>query len=394
MSTARKKAAAEEQLRALERGEASGPEALKAALREQLRLHRRLEKLTRISDAYQAQLQDLNRELASAGQRHAQALSEVKTLRGFIPICAKCKRIRDDQGYWDQIEDYLARHSEAVFSHGVCPDCARELYGSLASTALARVAVGPGLPPRTAPSRRRRPREEDGTLHIRLGELLARPEHQENPLRPELAELLANHLRLLARFEKILKISDGFQAEMKKLNRALAEASRTDPLTGLLNRRGMMERFEAEQVRAERNGEPLAVIIADVDHFKAINDRYGHEVGDLVLQSIAASLRTSLRGYDACARWGGEEFLLLLPGSDLEAALSVARKLRELLAEHRLDLEQEAPDISVSMGVAMYEPSATLSRLILKADAALYRAKALGRDRVEIATADDGAGIP
>ena len=106
------------------------------------RMHQRMAKLARISDGYQEQLRDLNHKLQETNHDLSRALAEVKTLQGLIPICARCKRIRDDDGMWDQIESYITQHSGAVFSHGVCPECAKALF--------PEVAKGPKEAPRPA----------------------------------------------------------------------------------------------------------------------------------------------------------------------------------------------------------------------------------------------------
>lgn len=162
-----------------------------------------------------------------------------------------------------------------------------------------------------------------------------------------------------------------------------------DPLTGLANRRCLDERG-AEMV-AGADGRPLAAVVLDLDHFKQVNDRHGHEAGDRVLQAVGRWLRTSLREGDLAARNGGEEFVMLLAdtGADGAAAL-IERVLAELrLVEHAAG--DERFHCTFSAGVAELEPGDTLARLLARADGLLYRAKAAGRDRVEVAP-PTGAG--
>ena len=116
--------------------------------------------------------------------------------------------------------------------------------------------------------------------------------------------------------------------DLQAANALLAEASRTDALTGLLNRRGFLEKGEAEIDRSQRSGKPLCVVMADVDHFKSINDLHGHAAGDVALQGLASLLRSTLRSQDLVGRWGGEEFILLLPETDLHGASQVAELIR------------------------------------------------------------------
>ena len=164
---------------------------------------------------------------------------------------------------------------------------------------------------------------------------------------------------------------------------ALAEqCATTDALTGLPNRRHADEVLERLLAAARRTRRPLAVVLFDLDHFKAINDNFGHSIGDEALRATASATRELLRGSDHAARFGGEEFLLLLPETSADDALIVAEKLRAQIAE--LEVEGLDREVTASFGVAAYpDHEATADRLIEAADAALYRAKAAGRNRVE-----------
>lgn len=169
---------------------------------------------------------------------------------------------------------------------------------------------------------------------------------------------------------------------LEEANRRLAEMSRTDSLTGLLNRRAFLEGSERELHRAARNGQPGSVVMIDLDHFKEINDRYGHARGDALLKAAASSLRSVLRGEDLVARWGGEEFILFLPNTSGEAALRVAEKARNTLATARHGDDDAGAAITASFGVATHRAGRTLEATIAAADCALYRAKQAGRNRV------------
>lgn len=158
----------------------------------------------------------------------------------------------------------------------------------------------------------------------------------------------------------------------------------TDGLTGLYNRRHASKRLEEEIARARRNGTGLCVAMCDVDHFKAINDEFGHSAGDRVLQQIAASLAEYVRRNDIVSRWGGEEFLVIFSEIKLTAARIVAERLRGRLA-NTPQVEGGPNGISVSIGLATLGRESTAESLIEQADQALYRAKARGRNRVEVA---------
>jgi diguanylate cyclase (GGDEF)-like protein len=169
-------------------------------------------------------------------------------------------------------------------------------------------------------------------------------------------------------------------AQLALKSRELERLSITDPLTGLANRLRLDQALAQENSRAERSGHPYAVILIDLDHFKSVNDTYGHQVGDQVLVSTARILKAQGRELDVIGRWGGEEFLILCPNTALAGALELAERLRAQIAE-----EDFAPvgRRGASLGVASWRPGDRPSSLVGRADAALYRAKEAGRNRVE-----------
>ena len=179
---------------------------------------------------------------------------------------------------------------------------------------------------------------------------------------------------------------DLMQKELKDANEILKKLSNTDPLTHLYNRRFFMESLGRELNRHRRKSGHLTLIIFDVDHFKLINDLYGHPFGDTVLVAIADAAQVNLRSYEFAARYGGEEFVLLLPETDLTGGVVVAERLRG--AVHAMTFKPPAGNLAVtiSVGVATFpSPSIdSIDSLIAKADEALYRAKGNGRNRVEV----------
>jgi diguanylate cyclase (GGDEF)-like protein len=181
-----------------------------------------------------------------------------------------------------------------------------------------------------------------------------------------------------------------FRLASANVERKMTEMALTDPLTGLFNRRQMNQRLQDEAARFRKHGTDFSVIIADLDHFKEINDRYGHDMGDRVLSRVALLFAEALRAGDAVARWGGEEFLVLLPGTHLSAAQEVAQRLRSA-AESRLgEIDGLATPLTVTFGVATFAPSASLEGCLKAADDALYRGKAEGRNRVVTAPPPPG----
>jgi diguanylate cyclase (GGDEF)-like protein len=190
---------------------------------------------------------------------------------------------------------------------------------------------------------------------------------------------------LVARVKVHLKIKK-LQDELKRSNELLRELSNTDHLTGLFNRRFMMEALDKEVHRNIRKGGTLSLIMLDIDHFKQVNDDYGHLQGDVVLQKVALQLRKELRSYDCAARYGGEEFVAILPDSTLKETVFVADRIRLAIQETRYNGPLEKLGLTVSLGVASFsgERDLTADGFIKLADDALYLAKTNGRNRVEI----------
>jgi diguanylate cyclase (GGDEF)-like protein len=169
-----------------------------------------------------------------------------------------------------------------------------------------------------------------------------------------------------------------------KLHRIVEQQALVDGLTGLANRRHTEDRLASELARAERFGGPLAIVIADLDDFKAVNDVHGHPVGDTVLRAFARTVLASMRDSDVAGRWGGEEFLLVLSGTDGAGAGQLAERIRAQVAEGSLLTPEGVPvRVTASFGVAPYEEGQNLETLVATADAALYEAKRGGKNRVE-----------
>lgn len=167
--------------------------------------------------------------------------------------------------------------------------------------------------------------------------------------------------------------------------RQLREMAVTDPLTSLRNRRGVLASAEVEAAKHRRDGRPLSFVLCDLDHFKSINDTHGHETGDKVLQAVSHVLRSAVREGDHAARWGGEEFLVLLPETEPQGAMLVANRLRESVAALAVPGKNGPLSISMTMGVSSLRPNEPIEQAIARADKALYKGKHGGRDRVELA---------
>lgn len=167
----------------------------------------------------------------------------------------------------------------------------------------------------------------------------------------------------------------------------LRHLATTDPLTGLFNRRHMSELAERDLARYLRSRHPIGLLLLDIDHFKAINDTHGHDIGDRVLVGVANIIKTELRSQDLIARWGGEEFLAILPNTNLEGAQASAERVRLALMRKNWSFDDLSVDVTISVGVSEFQDNDDLSAAIIRADRALYHSKESGRNRVEIAWA-------
>ena len=192
-------------------------------------------------------------------------------------------------------------------------------------------------------------------------------------------------LKLTNDLTTMIRTGERTNRELKEANEKVEKLARTDSLTGLANRRTLQEAMQREIARAARLGEHLSLVMADLDHFKSINDQYGHTTGDRVLAEAGAVFGSHLRPYDLAARYGGEEFVLLLPATSTEGAMVVAERMRKALAD--ITVPDCPRQITMSLGVATWMPGETPEQFVARADAALYHAKNTGRNRVEAAAA-------
>jgi two-component system cell cycle response regulator len=210
------------------------------------------------------------------------------------------------------------------------------------------------------------------------------------PFTPKVLEARIQSGERLIRYQKTIshdrEVIQRYAAQLTLANRQLETMAMTDPLTGLPNRRSAMSRLDAAVAETLRHEEKLSCIMIDVDHFKEINDTFGHESGDTVLKAIATTFHRKARMYDTVSRTGGEEFLVICARSDLHESQQLAERLRKAIAELRVDLEKGFVQVTISLGVATWRPEFTDSdALIRAADKALYLAKSKGRNRVELA---------
>ena len=257
-------------------------------------------------------------------------------------------------------------------------------------------------------------REKVPELDEQIEALLADPQYETHPLRAALAQMLERqqdqvaqlerltsisdgyqsvlnkryqtlterHNKQLRQLQKIVKISDHYQQMLQDLNESLRIASTQDPLTGLFNRRLMLDRLQNEAALTNRRDNLFSVLMLDIDHFKRVNDTWGHHVGDVALTMVASALQLTIRTSDVCARWGGEEFLVLLPDTSEAGALEIAGRILIAIRGLRVPQMPAEQNLTVSIGLAQHGRGADLDETLMRADHALYAAKAAGRDRV------------
>lgn len=169
----------------------------------------------------------------------------------------------------------------------------------------------------------------------------------------------------------------------------LEQMATTDMLTGLHNRRHLVRIAHHELARHRRSGRPVALVMLDIDDFKAVNDEYGHECGDFVLRAAAARLRESMREQDQLARWGGEEFVILLPETDRDGARGVAEKLRAAVAATPVEFTGRNIDVRMTAGVCLIDPHEAFDSALSRADRAMLEGKRAGKNRVVVAPSRD-----
>jgi len=204
----------------------------------------------------------------------------------------------------------------------------------------------------------------------------------------EVEKLMKGHNELAEKLDSTHHYLQLFESDSRELSDELTRVrllSLTDELTGLPNRRAFMRRMEDEVARVQRYGFPLSFVLIDLDHFKAVNDEYGHAAGDEVLRVYSKNILSIFRHHDMVARYGGEEFAVLLPNTDSDGAVRALNKVRRRAGETRWQTNGTASDVpTFSAGASLYKPGESVSAFIERADKALYRAKRLGRHRIEL----------
>jgi len=217
----------------------------------------------------------------------------------------------------------------------------------------------------------------------------------------EVEKLMKGHNELADKLDNTQHYLQLFASDSRELTDELTRVrllSLTDELTSLPNRRAFMRRLEDEVARVQRYGFPLSFVLIDLDHFKAVNDEYGHAAGDEVLRVYSKNILSIFRHHDMVARYGGEEFAVLLPNTDSDGAVRALNKVRRRANETRWQTNGTMSNVpTFSAGVSLYKPGESASAFIERADKALYRAKRLGRNRIELDMTyenESGRGIP
>ncbi|MBR9909610.1 MAG: diguanylate cyclase [Gammaproteobacteria bacterium] len=224
-------------------------------------------------------------------------------------------------------------------------------------------------------------RNPDGSVALMIGAHLDIDAEKRNrdSLRQQNEMLASNQLTIENLIEQRTRELTSAKSSLENSLIKIERLRITDPLTGIYNRYKLEEELDSEIGRAKRYGSPLSVTLFDIDYFKRINDQHGHHMGDLVLQRVSRLVRANLRGSDTLGRWGGDEFVIILPGVALAAAQQGLEKVRALIAADR---EAGIEPVTCSFGVAEFQDNETPATLLRRADSALYDAKKHGRNRV------------
>lgn len=207
--------------------------------------------------------------------------------------------------------------------------------------------------------------------------------HPGHPLLDEIGTLLERHLHLQKFVDRLTRLSDRQSLKVIEANQLLAEKAVTDPLTGLLNRRGMYRHLEAASRQFASDGRPFGLLLVDLDHFKRINDHFGHQAGDDTLVAVSAAMNNALRkDQDLLSRWGGEEFLALVPVADAGALVSIADMLLQAIRATEIHGAQGIIKATASIGVFFRDRPEAIDTSVDRADQAMYHAKNRGRNQV------------
>jgi diguanylate cyclase (GGDEF)-like protein len=229
------------------------------------------------------------------------------------------------------------------------------------------------------------PRIPGGDHSAHFEHLAAGHTHDSNPLMIEYRLLYEEYCALRRRNQLLDKEKSSLQTQLGNMDRSLELATRIDPMTGLANRRDIMEKLERELSRSERHHRTFSVLMIDLDDFKLVNEKYGYNDGDDVLVEVARVLMSCVRNEDVCARWGGEEFLFLLTETNVEGAMTLADKIISSISMTEFKANRQCIRITASVGLSEYQAGQTIYECVTLADKALHQAKQAGKNQYMIA---------
>jgi diguanylate cyclase (GGDEF)-like protein len=219
----------------------------------------------------------------------------------------------------------------------------------------------------------------------RFEKVIADRRHADSVLLEEFTQLSDCYQKLVLRTNKLSAENEQLKTELVNLVRSLDLASRIDGMTGLANRRDIMEKIDREATRSQRHQRPFTILLINADDYKRVNNTYSYNSGDDVLVEIARVLRSCVRNEDICARWGGDEFLILLPETDTENSLPVANKVIESMSMTEFKANKPGIRVTVSIGICEHQPAQTVQESISRVHQALVQAKKGGKNRYVIA---------
>lgn len=309
----------EELLRSTKPGSTIPVAHLKTACETLAVLNRRFLRTVRVSDNYQIQVRALVDELK-------EALAKIRSMKGIVHICSSCKQISVDEADWQPLDVYIAKRTDTRFSHGMCPECSRRLYGDFVPPVSE-----PAKTEDEAPASGGRADELDLTDPVvaRFLPMVNDPLLADKALHDDVAELFHKYVRLQRRMKRIAEISDRYQAEFRRAKADQDWATHGDPLTGLSNRNAFQETLENERLSGLAAGRQPTLVTVKVANLGALNRTHGLAAGDQALKGAAAALRAAVPDLRRCARWKGATLVGLLDPEDAESASARVARLSE-----------------------------------------------------------------
>ena len=349
----------EQLLRSSEPGSTVPVEQLKTACSTLAVLNRRFLRTVRISDNYQTQVRSLVDELK-------EALAKIRTMKGVMHICSSCKQISADSEEWQPLDVYIAKRTDTRFSHGMCPDCAKRLYGDFIPQVPATEDAAKEAEPSAEAGDRAGEIDLKDPVVARFLPVVNDPLLADKALHGDVTELFHKYLRLQRRLKRIAEISDRYQAEFRRAKADQDWSMHGDPLTGLSNRIAFMETLEIERLSGLDSGKLPALVSLRVANLRAVNQAHGLAAGDQAIKVAAATLRAAVPDLRQRARWKGALLVALFPA---DAAQPASTRVAQLSQAAKTAGETMSPKAVFEVGWAALRAGDALEAWLSRAGA-------------------------